>query len=85
MGSALTAADGGLACCHGGSLKSTFVPEPESSVAFITADSGNTLGCPFSLTDPVGAAVALADCPAQVRAGPKPLSGLELTGVKQDA
>lgn len=43
------------------------------------------LGCPFSLTGLGGAAVALADCPAQVRAGPKSLSGLKLTGVKQVA
>lgn len=85
MGSALSAADRGMACCHRGSLKSTFVPEPESLVAFITPGSDNTFGCPFSLTDPNGAAVALADCPARVRASPKTLSGLELTGVKQDA
>lgn len=43
------------------------------------------LGCPFSLTEPRGAAVALADCPAQARASPKSLAGLKLTGVEQDA
>lgn len=74
-----------MACCHGGSLKSTFVPEPESLVALITPGSGNRLGCPFSLTGLGGVPVALADCPAQVRASPKSLSELKLPGVKQDA
>lgn len=85
MGSAQSPADRDMACCHRGSLKSTFVPEPESLVAFVTPGSGSILGCPFSLTEPSGAAMALADCPAQVRAGPKTLTGLKLTGVKQGA
>lgn len=69
----------------GVALKSTFVPEPESVVAFITPGSGNRLGCSFSLTGLGGVAVALADCPTQVRASAKSLSGLKLPGVKQDA